>query len=106
MRRVAAAAIVGALLGVLDARLVVGSWMSLILWAVVGLMLGAWSKGARPAAVGCAYGFMLSFVFLVAGYTGRSSLASRLPGFLVLAAFGGFCGTVLALLGASARKSQ
>ena len=77
------AACLGAFLGVLNARyLFVGSWMSLVLWTFVGLILGYWSKTWHPAVVGAAYGFMLSFVFMSAGYAGKAPLVSRLLPFV------------------------
>jgi len=101
VRRLATAVSVGSLLGVLGARyLFVGSWISLIPWTLVGLTLGYWSTKHRPALVGAVYGFSLSFVFMVAGYTGQAPLLTRVLPFAVFGAFGGVCGCVLGLLGA------
>jgi H+/Cl- antiporter ClcA len=52
---------------------------------------------------GVVYGFVLSFVFLLAEYSGKASLISRVPFFAVLGVFGGVCGLVLGLLGFSVK---
>ena len=103
MIKYAAAVLTGAFLGVLGARfLFVGSGLSLIPWAIVGLVLGAWCSRVESLGVGAAYGFTLAFVFMIAGYSGSSPLIGRLPAFAVLGAVGAVCGLVLGLLGALA----
>jgi Na+(H+)/acetate symporter ActP len=99
------AILVGAALGLIGARYVfVGSWLSLIPWASAGLAIGWWAKQLRQAMLnGAVYGFVLSFVFMIAGYTGSAALISRLPFFAILGAFGGVCGLVLGLVGAWVR---
>lgn len=92
--------IVGSLLGILGSRYwLVGSGLSLVPWAIVGLALGSWSDRRTAMINGAAYGFALSFVFLIAGYTGTASLVSRLPFFALLGLFGALCGLVLGILG-------
>lgn len=94
---------IGITLGVAGARFIlVGSWLNLLLWGVAGAGLGAWARSVRGAAVaGAVYGFGLTFAFMVAGYTGAASLASRLLPFAIIAAFGAACGGALAALSAS-----
>ena len=93
--------VVGALLGVLGARyLFVGSWVSLILWGLVGLALGLWCRSRREALInGAVYGFVISFVFMLAGYAGEASIISRIPFFAILGLVGAVCGLVLGFLG-------
>jgi hypothetical protein len=45
------------------------------------------------------FGFVLSFVFMIAGYSGPAPLVSRLPFFAILGVFGGACGLVLGVVG-------
>lgn len=100
MIKTAVAIIVGTLLGIIGARYVfVGSALSLIPWGTVGLAIGYW--GDRRAALinGAIYGFVLTFVFMIAGYSGTASLLSRLPIFAMLGVVGAICGFVLGLVG-------
>lgn len=98
------AILVGACLGVLDARvLFVNSALSLVPWSLAGLALGAVYAGDRwrIRAVGAAYGFALAYVFMLASYDGPSTVASKLLPFIPFGVFGAICGALLALLGSS-----
>ncbi len=98
------AILVGAILGVLGARvLFVNSALSLVPWSVAGLALGAVYAGDRwrTRVVGAAYGFALAYAFMVASYDGTSAVASKLLPFLPFGAFGAICGTLLAVVGSS-----
>jgi hypothetical protein len=100
------AIVVGSALGVIGSRvLFVGSWLSLVPWTIVGLALGAWCVGREWTWVGALYGFFISFVFMVSGYSGTASLVSRLPFFAGLGAFGAICGLVLTFAGFIARRT-
>ena len=101
-----AAAACGALLGFLGARVVlVGSGLSLVPWAVVGLGLGlARRSGRLPAGLGATYGFALAYTFMVTGYDGAAALHTRLLPFVVLGAFGALCGMLLAVGGQLLRR--
>ena len=95
----------GGFLGWIGARvLFVGSWLSLIPWGIVGLLLGYWSGKPEWLVNGCCYGFAEVFVFMIAGYAGSAPLISRLPFFAILGLFGAFCGLTLAWLGFMAKK--
>ena len=99
----AVAVVAGALLGVVGSRyLFVGSALSLIPWAIVGLALGAWCGRTESIGVGAAYGFAIAFVFMVSGYQGSAPLLGRLPAFALLGLFGAACGLVLGILGSLA----
>jgi len=80
-------------------------WFSLIPWGAVGLIIGYRVKTmAESVLTGILYGFTLCFAFMIAGYTGSASLASRLPFFALIGAFGAVCGLALALAGFAAKK--
>jgi hypothetical protein len=94
----------GVILGFLSARYIfVGSWLSLVPWAIVGLVVGYWS-GKRQAIInGAMYGFAIAFTFMVAGYSGSASLISRVPFFAILGFIGAVCGAALGFIGGRAR---
>ena len=95
------AVLAGAVLGVVGARYVlVGSALSLLPWALVGLLIGRLA-GSRAAAVGsgAGYGFALAFAFMVAGYDGEAPLAHRLLPFAGIGLVGAGCGAVLGYAG-------
>lgn len=104
MKKTATASFIGLILGFVGARyLFVGSWLVLIPWTVAGLAIGFWCTKNESIVNGVVYGFVLSFVFLLAQYSGKASLISRVPFFAVLGVFGGVCGLVLGLLGSSVK---
>jgi hypothetical protein len=104
MKKTATAVCIGLILGLIGARyLFVGSWLILIPWTVAGLGIGFWCTKNESIVNGVVYGFVLSFVFLLAEYSGKASLISRVPFFAVLGVFGGVCGLVLGLLGFSVK---
>src|ERR1700687_3492260 len=106
LKKLASAVLVGIVLGVVASRyLLVGSWLSLIPWGIVGLLFGWWCHGYRDGmTVGAVYGFLLAFSFMIAGYQGAATLISRLPFFAGLGLFGALCGVGLGVVGAFARK--
>ncbi len=93
--------IVGALLGVLGSRyLFVGSAVSLIVWGIAGLLLGYWSDTRRQSMInGGLSGFVLCFVFMLAGYTGSESVTSLFPFFALLGLVGAVCGLIWSWIG-------
>lgn len=97
--------IVGAVLGVLGAKyLFVGSWLSLVLWGIVGLALGFWSGKRKALLNGVVFGFVVSFVFIASGYSGTAPFVSRIPFFALLGLVGAVCGLVLGWLGSLIRN--
>ena len=104
--KTAASIIIGVLLGIIGARYVfVGSWLSLIPWGIAGLAIGFWGDRRAGMINGAVFGFVLAFVFMIAGYGGTASLLSRLPFFAILGLFGAFCGFVLGILGFLLKKA-
>lgn len=106
IKKLAASGPVGIALGVVASRyLLVGSWLSLVPWGMVGLLFGWWCHGYRDGIrVGAVYGFLLAFSFMIAGYQGAATLLSRLPFFAALGLFGALCGVALGVVGAFARR--
>jgi len=52
---------------------------------------------------GAVHGFVLSYVFMVAGYDGAAALRTRLARFVVFGLVGAVCGAVLAVVGFALR---
>jgi hypothetical protein len=101
MQKLIVSAIVGALLGVIGAKyLFVGSGISLLPWALVGLIVGYYCLDRRRAAYnGAVYGFFLTFSFMISGYSGSEPLLTRIPFFILLGLAGALCGIFLSLPG-------
>ena len=100
MIKLIASSVIGFLLGFIGSRyFFVGSWLSLVPWGIAGLAIGYWSQRREALINGGIYGFVLAFVFMIAGYTGSASLISRLPFFAILGIVGGVCGLILGWLG-------
>jgi hypothetical protein len=105
--KITAAIVIGIILGFVGSKILfVGSALSLIPWAVAGLVIGYLSVSRREAAIGGSlYGFALAFSFMAFGYDGAASLISRLPFFAVLGVIGAVCGLVPALIGRLVRAA-
>jgi hypothetical protein len=104
MKKIYTAIAAGVVLGIIGARfLFVGSWFNLIPWSLAGLAIGYWGTKNEAMIDGVVYGFVLSFVFMIAGYDGKASLISRVPFFSILGVFGGMCGLILGVLGFSVK---
>lgn len=103
-----AALAAGALLGFLGARVVlVDSGLSLIPWAIAGLVLGACCRSGREALwAGAVFGFALAFTFMTTGYDGTAPLHTRLLPFALLGVVGAICGVVLATAGQWLRRRR
>ena len=105
MMKLLVAVCVGTALGILASHyLFVGSWLSLILWAIAGLALGFWCRRREAMINGTVYGFVLAFIFMISGYSGSASLISRLPFFAILGVVGAVCGLILGFLGSLVRE--
>ena len=98
--------IIGIILGVIGSRyLFVGSALSLIPWGIVGVLLGWWSTNRKEAIVnGSAYGFLLAFSFMFAGYQGSAPIVSHIPFFAILGLVAAICGTILSVIGNYSKK--
>ena len=92
-------ALLGLVLGFAATKMLfLGGW-TLVPWAVAAMLIGWLSADARRALVhGALYGFVLSFVFMVADYVG-SELFAKLPFFALLGILGGACGLAWAWAG-------
>jgi hypothetical protein len=66
-----------------------GSWLNLVVWAVVGLVLGALSKRWPTAIwVDAVVGFAIVFTYSVLGYRGAAPLVGALAPFAAIALVG------------------
>jgi len=75
-----------------------GGW-TLLPWGIAAMVIGWLSGGIKSAIInGALYGFVLSFVFLLAGYVGNE-LLDKVPAFVLLGIFGGVCGLILSGVG-------
>jgi hypothetical protein len=99
MTKYLTAVVVGIVVGAAGPQYVFLGPYSLIPWGLIALALGLWCNKRESLVAGALYGFCLSLSFLIAGYTGTESLVSRLPFFIVLAAFGAICGIALSVTG-------
>ncbi len=100
MTKTIIAVLLGSILGVLGAHyILVASWLNLFPWGIAGLAIGSLGTKYESVVNGVIYGFILVFVFMVAGYSGTFSLASRLPFFAILGVIGAACGLALGLIG-------
>src|SRR5438128_8253644 len=91
MIRFVVAIVLGALFGLTGPHYLFLGWFSLIPWGIAGFALGYWSQRRERVLVGGLYGFALCFSFMIAGYTGRASLASSLPFFARVGVFRALC---------------
>lgn len=100
MLRIVLAVIFGTVLGVVCAKyLLVGSAWVLVPWAIAAVGLGLWADNKKDALVmGLLYGFFLAYSFMIAGYSGSSTVYSRLVPFVVFGAIGALCGAALSVV--------
>jgi uncharacterized membrane protein (UPF0136 family) len=86
--------IIGGLIGFLG-----GSAIVLIPWALVNLVIGAFSKTKKVAIMnGAVYGFALAYVFMLAGYNGEAPVSTKILPFIIFGVIGAMCGAALALV--------
>lgn len=99
MVKIIIAAILGAILGATGPNYAYLGWYSLVPWGLVVLAIGLWCSKPQSVYAGALYGFSLCFSFMIAGYNGRASLASRLPFFALIGLFGAVCGIAVSVTG-------
>jgi hypothetical protein len=89
------AAVAGVALGFIGGPVVI-----LVPWAAVAAICGARSRrAATVVGSGLAFGFAVSFVFLVRGYQGSEGIVAVVALFAGLSVFGAFCGAVISTVG-------
>lgn len=97
--------VVGLLLGGVCGFLKTNAVLTLVPWAVAGLVIGYFAGAVRPAlAPGALFGFAASFVYLLLGYNGSRPVYTVLPFFVLASLFGAFCGAILSVGGGFARS--
>jgi hypothetical protein len=99
MVKIIIAAILGVALGASGPYYVFLGPYSLIPWGLVALAIGLWCSKRRSLDAGALYGFCLCFSFMISGYNGTASLASRLPFFVLIGLFGAVCGVAVSMTG-------
>ena len=99
MLRVGTAVALGLLLGWAATHSLSLQWWTLVPWGLAAVALGYRANRARATIAGALYGFVLCFVFTLAGYGGAAPAITRLPFFTALGLVGAVCGVLLALLG-------
>ena len=98
--RLIGAAILGLVLGIGATRFPSLQWVTLVPWGLGAMAVGALCRGRREAlAAGVAYGFVLGFAFMTAGYTGTDPIAGKLPFFAVIGLVSAAFGAALAFVG-------
>src|SRR5437899_11786612 len=98
MLRVGTAVALGLLLGWAATHALSLQWWTLVPWGLAAVALGYRANRARATIAGALYGFVLCFVFTLAGYGGAAPAITRLPFFTGLGRAGAGCGVFLALL--------
>ncbi len=97
-----ASLVIGILLG-----LVGGPVYILLPWGLVGLAIGYVSTRKNTAILnGAVYGFLASFTFMVSGYAGQDSVATKILPFIIIGLVGALCGLTLGLLGNIAHRKR
>ena len=99
MLRVGTAVALGFLLGWAATHALSLQWWTLVPWGLAAVALGYRANRAGATIAGALYGFVLCFVFTLAGYGGAAPAITRLPFFTALGLVGAVCGLLLALLG-------
>ena len=100
MRRLSVAVILGLLLGWGASHALFLAWWTLVPWGLAAVALGYRASRASAIEAGALYGFVLCFVFTLAGYAGAAPALKRIPFFTAFGLVGAVCGLILALLGA------
>src|SRR5438046_9981556 len=99
MLRVGTAVALRLLLGWAATHALSLQWWTLVPWGLAAVALGYRANRARATIAGALYGFVLCFVFTLAGYGGAAPTITRLPFFTGLGVVGAGGGVVLAFLG-------
>jgi hypothetical protein len=107
LRALGAAALGIALAAVAEFVFFVGNaaWLNLIVWAVLGLALGALSRRWSTAIwVDAVVGFALVFSYSVMGYQGNAPLLDALAPFALIALVGAIGMAVAGVVGCAIRR--
>src|SRR2546427_6267393 len=97
MFRFTTAVALGLLLGWAATRALSLQWWTLVPWGLVAVALGYRANKAGAASAGALYGFVLCFVFTLAGYGGGAPALTPLPLFSGFWLVGAPFGLLLAL---------
>lgn len=104
-RRMFVSAVIGAILGYAASKLLFLQWLTLIPWGLAALVIGYFSATRQESILaGLAYGFLLGFIFMLAGYSGADPVITKVPFFVLLGIISAVCGAILAFLGQVLRR--
>jgi hypothetical protein len=97
--------VLGIALGLIGARFVfVGSWLSLIPWGIVCIVIGLISRSWRATVLFAAvFGGSVVLAFELFGYQSTAPLTRALPLFAAIAIVGGISAAAAAALGHAAK---
>ena len=73
MARIIAAIFLGVVLGFVGAHMLNLQWFTLVPWGFAGIALGLGATRFKAILAGAVYGFILCFVFMLAGYSGADA---------------------------------
>ena len=104
MARIIAAIFLGVVLGFIGAHMLNLQWFTLVPWGIAGIALGLGATRLKAILAGAVYGFILCFVFMLAGYNGAAPVITRLPFFAVIGLFGASCGIVVSWIGSILKR--
>jgi hypothetical protein len=104
MARIVAAIVLAVLLGFAAAHMLALQWFTLVPWGIAGIALGLGATRFKAILAGAIYGFILCFVFMLAGYSGAAPIVTRLPFFAVIGVFGAVCGIAVSWIGSMLKR--
>ena len=104
MARYITAIVLGVALGFAGATMLNLQWFTLIPWGIAGIALGLGATRVKAIAAGAVYGFILCFVFMLAGYTGAPPVITRFPFFAAIGLFGAVCGVAVSWIGSTVKR--
>src|SRR5207248_10430947 len=99
MLRVGTAVALGLLLGWAATHALSLQWWTLVPWGLAAVALGYRANRARATIAGALYGFVLCFVFTLAGYGGAGAATTRIPVLTALGPVGAVGGVGCCLAG-------
>jgi len=105
LNKIFIAAITGIILGFVFAKLLFLQYLTLVPWGIAGFVIGYFCKKRNEALIsGFIYGFFLGLVFMLAIYSGRDPVITKLPFFVILGIVSAILGVITGALGFFSKK--